>query len=361
MMSVDSQLQLNMQALSVDNDVINLKLIKALAEEIGLTVKSFQSPIQALNYAVENEVDMVFVDYILPEMDGLSFIREFRRGCNDVPVVMTTAVTDSIQLKLDALEAGATEFLSKPLNSVDFRARVKSLSSLRSAQLQLRDRALSLEREVATATEKIVAREMETLGVLSKAAEFKDTDTGNHVKRVAGYSRVIGEEIISDFAELDLLFYAAPLHDVGKVGIPDTILLKTGRLTAEEWKVMKNHTMIGEKILADCENRVLRTGAVIAKNHHEKFDGSGYPVGLAGKSIPLMGRIVAIADVFDALTTIRPYKKAWSHEKAFDLIAEERGTQFDPILADIFLNKSEHVTKICEELKDNPAVARSIP
>lgn len=361
MMNADPQLQLNMHALSVDSDAINLQLIQALSEEVGLSVKSFQSPIQALKYAAENEVDIVFVDYFLPEMDGLSFIREFRKGCNDVPVVMTTAVTDDIQLKLAALESGATEFLSKPLNSMDFRARVKSLSSLRSAQLQLRDRALSLEQEVAVATEQIVAREMETLGVLSKAAEFKDSDTGNHVKRVAGYSRIIGEEIITDPADLDLLFYAAPLHDVGKVGIPDTILLKQGKLTAQEWEIMKTHTVIGEKILADCENKVLRAGAVIAKTHHEKFDGRGYPVGLSGESIPLMGRIVAIADVFDALTTIRPYKTAWPHERAFDLIVRERGVLFDPKLVDIFLAKTEHVLQICEKFKDSPAVSIKTP
>jgi len=342
-----------LRALSVDGDGISLQLIQSLAEEMGLTVKSYQSPLQALDYAVANEVDLVFVDYVLPEMDGLAFIKKFRMWYKDVPLIMTTAVTDGIQLKLAALEAGATEFLSKPLNSMNFRARVKSLSSLRSAQLQLRDRALLLEKEVAVATEQIVVREMETLGVLGKAAEFKDTDTGNHVKRVAGYSRIIGEELISDSVELDLLVHAAPLHDVGKVGIPDSILLKPGKLTHAEWDVMKKHAVIGEKILSDCENRVLRTGAVIAKTHHERVDGMGYPAGLVGDAIPLVGRIVAIADVFDALTTIRPYKDAWPHEKAFSLIFEGRGAQFDYKLADIFLAKKSDILQVCEALKDS--------
>lgn len=342
----------SMHGLSVDSDSINLQLIQALAEEVGMTVQSFQNPVEALEYAELHEVDMVFVDHHLTEMDGLSFIRKFRVGRSDVPVVMTTTVTDPTSLKLAALDAGATEFLSKPLRSVDFRARVRSLLSLRSAQLQLRDRAISLEQEVAFATAKIVAREMETLGVLSRAAEFKDTDTGNHVKRVAGYARIIGEEAILNPVTLEILFHAAPLHDVGKVGIPDTILLKPGNLNDKEWLIMKDHTVIGEKILAHCENRVMRTGAVIAKTHHEKFDGSGYPLGLQGTDIPLIGRIVAIADVFDALTTVRPYKKAWSQEKAFELILSESGEQFDPDLVDIFLEKREQVTEIYKVLQD---------
>jgi len=346
-----------MHALAVDGDDINLHLIRSLAEDIGLTVKCFQRPTQALQYAMKNEVDMVFVDYVLLEMNGIRFIEEFREISKDVPVIMTTAVTDGIRLKLAALEAGATEFLNKPLNSVDFRARVRNLCSLRSAQLQLRDRALSLEHEVSVATEKIVARELETLAVLSKAAEFKDTDTGNHVARVEGYSRVIGEELIMDPVELDLLCHAAPLHDVGKVGIPDSILLKPGKLTPDEWTVMKTHTVIGEKILAGCENRVLRAGALIARSHHEKFDGTGYPDQIAGKQIPLMGRIVAVADVFDALTTIRPYKTAWSTEKSFELIAKESGSQFDPILSAIFLDKKDQVLNVWASLQDTSDVA----
>lgn len=353
MASVNFTTVRNLQGLSVDSDPINLKLIAVLAEEAGITVRSFQSPVTALAYAECHEVDMVFVDQHLSEMDGLSFIKKFRVGRSDVPVVMTTTVTDPTSLKLAALDAGATEFLSKPLRSVDFRARIKSLLTLRHAQLQLRDRALSLEQEVARATEKIIAREMETLGVLSRAAEFKDTDTGNHVKRVAGYARIVGQEVISDTRTLDMLFHAAPLHDIGKVGIPDSILLKPGKLTAEEWLIMKDHTGIGEKILANCEGRILRTGAIIAKSHHEKFDGSGYPAGLLGSTIPLIGRIVAIADVFDALTTVRPYKKAWSHDKAFELILSERGAQFDPELVDIFLANTDQVIEIWEVLQDS--------
>jgi response regulator RpfG family c-di-GMP phosphodiesterase len=324
-----------------------------MAEDIGLSVKSFQNPVQALQYADANVVDIVIVDYLLPEMDGIAFIHRFRAQFVDVPVVMMSAVSDDESLKLLALKAGATEFLSKPLSVVNFRARIRNLSALRYAQRQLQDRAVSLEEEVAVATSKIVAREMETLGVLSKAAEFKDTDTGNHVRRVAEYSKLIGEYRISQKSELDLLFYAAPLHDVGKVGIPDTILLKPAKFTPEEWEIMKTHTLIGEKILAGCENKVLAIGGIIAKTHHERFDGHGYPNGMSGEDIPLLGRIVAIADVFDALTTIRPYKKAWPFEKAMALIDEERGKQFDPVLADIFINRSNDVRRICETLQDD--------
>ncbi len=173
------------------------------------------------------------------------------------------------------------------------------------------------------------------------------------MRRVAEYSRLIGERVISDESELELLFNAAPLHDVGKVGIPDTILLKPAKLTPEEWGIMKKHTLIGEKILAGCENKVLAIGGIIAKTHHERFDGNGYPDGIAGEDIPLLGRIVAIADVFDALTTIRPYKKAWSFEKAMALIEEEKGKQFDPVLAAIFLERREEVRRIYDTLQDD--------
>ena len=342
-----------LHCLSIDADEINLHLIQSMAEDIGLSVQSFRNPVQALQYAGDNMVDIVIVDYLLPEMDGVAFIHKFRERFVDVPVVMMSAVSDDESLKLVALKAGATEFLSKPLSAVNFRARIRNLSTLRYAQRQLQDRALSLEEEISAATRKIVAREMETLGVLSKAAEFKDTDTGNHVRRVAEYSKLIGEHILSDERELDLLFHAAPLHDVGKVGIPDTILLKPARLSPQEWEIMKTHTLIGEKILSGCENRVLAVGGVIAKTHHERFDGDGYPEGIGGEEIPLLGRIVAIADVFDALTTIRPYKNAWSLEKAMALIEQEKGKQFDPMLADIFLGRSAEVRQIFWSLWDD--------
>jgi len=349
-----------LHCLTVDADDINLLLIQSMAEDIGLSVQGFQNPAQALEYVDRNVVDIVIVDYLLPEMDGIAFIHRFRERFTDVPVVMMSAVSDDESLKLLALKAGATEFLSKPLSAVNFRARIRNLSTLRYAQRQLQDRALSLEAEVAAATRKIVAREMETLGVLSKAAEFKDTDTGYHVRRVAEYSKLIGERVISDPDELELLFHAAPLHDVGKVGIPDTILLKPGKLTGEEWKIMKDHALIGEKILAGCENRVLAVGGIIAKTHHERFDGKGYPDGLSGEDIPLLGRIVAIADVFDALTTIRPYKEAWTFEKAMALIEEEQGKQFDPVLAGIFLERSLEVRQIFETLQDDPHPLQSV-
>jgi two-component system, response regulator RpfG len=342
-----------LHCLTIDADEINLHLLRSMAEDIGLSVQSFQNPLQALQYAEENVVDIVIVDYLLPEMDGVAFIHKFREQFVDVPVVMMSAVSDDESLKLVALKAGATEFLSKPLSAVNFRARIRNLSTLRHAQCQLQNRALSLEEEVAVATRKIFAREMETLGVLSKAAEFKDTDTGNHVRRVAEYSKLIGEQVISDQTELDLLFHAAPLHDLGKVGIPDTILLKPAKLSPEEWKIMKKHTLIGEKILAGCENRVLALGGIIAKTHHERFDGNGYPDGMVGEDIPLMGRIVAIADVFDALTTIRPYKYAWSLEKAMALIKKENGRQFDPVLANIFIGRNHEVRRIFESLQDD--------
>jgi len=341
-----------LRAVSVDDNEVNLILVESLAEELGLPVSSFLDPLQALEHLRREPVDLVFVDYMMPDMDGITFIRRLREIHPDIPVVMITAVTGDEQVKIGALEAGATEFLNKPLGPTDFIARVRNLARLRRAQLLLRDRALLLEDEVRAATATIARREMETLGVIGRAAEFKDTETGNHIRRVANYVRILAEELALPREQQDILYHAAPLHDVGKVGIPDGVLLKPGRLTPEEFEVMQQHTLIGSAILAESDSVFLRAGAEVARAHHEKYDGSGYPAGLAGENIPISGRIVAVADVLDALTSRRPYKEPWPLEQALAYLVEQSGRHFDPVVVSAFQRRRDEIIAVHERYQD---------
>ncbi|MCP4133508.1 MAG: response regulator [bacterium] len=342
----------NIKAISVDDEEINLLLIEEMAKEIGLAVQAFTSPLKALEFISTNEIDLVFVDYMMPEMDGVQLIKQVRIHHPEIPIVMITAVVGDENLKLDAIRAGATEFLTKPLKGAEFTARVKNLVNLRTYQVLLMDKAKLLKVEVEKATTEIIKREHESLLVLGNAAEYKDPETGAHVSRVAHYSKMIAEELGESEEVRDLIFNASPLHDVGKIGIPDSILLKPGKLTSEEWDVMTTHARIGSDILQNATSPYLQAGAIIALSHHEKFNGKGYPQKLKGSDIHLYGRITAVADVFDALTSKRPYKDPWPFEKAVGLIEEEKGEHFDPEIADIFLNNIDRVKTIYNVIKD---------
>jgi response regulator RpfG family c-di-GMP phosphodiesterase len=268
---------------------------------------------------------------MMPEMDGLEFIRRIRahRDRDDLPILMVTASHER-DVRYNALDCGASDFLTKPIDGREFEARLRNMLKLREARLASEHRAETLAAEVRRATADILDRERETITRLSRAAEFRDPETGAHIQRMSHYSALIARALGLGEGLAEALLMAAPMHDVGKLGIPDTILLKPGRLTPEEFAVMKRHPQIGHDILKGSSSSILRLGATIALTHHEKFDGSGYPHGLAGESIPIEGRIVAVADVFDALTSSRPYKPAWPMSRAISLLREGRGSHFDP-------------------------------
>jgi len=289
----------------------------------------------------------VIVDYMMPDLDGLEFIRLMREmpGRDGVPVIMITA-NDQKQLRYRALDLGANDFLTKPVDKVEFLARTRNMLLVSDARKQLADRAAWLADEVRKATAEIVERERETVIRLCKAAEYRDPETGAHILRMAHYSRLIAAGIGLSVADQDLLLEAAPMHDLGKVGIADKILLKPGRLDEEEFEIMKQHAIYGYELLKGSSSRVLQAGAEIAKGHHEKYDGSGYPDGLRGTDIPIFSRIVAVADVFDALTSERPYKKAWTLEEAVDFLVAGSGKHFDPDCVRAFLNAWDDVLGI---------------
>ncbi|WP_230973818.1 HD-GYP domain-containing protein, partial [Thermithiobacillus tepidarius] len=330
----------------MDDQAGGRKILEELvrAMDPGLVVESFAEPEAALARAQRQPPDLILTDYKMPSMDGVTFIQRIRAlpGCADVPLVVITVVEDP-QIRYQALDAGASDFLTRPIDQYECRARCRNLLTLRRQQQLIKHRAHWLEDQVALATREIRARERETLLRLAKAGEYRDEETGNHVLRMAKYSRLLAEAVGLSEAECDEIELAAPMHDIGKIGVPDSILLKAGRLTAEEFRIMQAHTTIGHAILSGSPSRYLQLGAVIALGHHEQYDGSGYPQGLRGQAIPLAARIVAVADVYDALTSTRPYKPAWSVADARRYLQQQAGRHFDPDCVHAFLAQSDKV------------------
>ena len=343
----------NMKILSIDDNKTNLLIIESYAKILNLEIESFLNPKEALEASFENEYDLVIVDYMMPEINGLEFIQSFRQNNQNTPIIMLTAVGDDMELQIKALEYGANDFLSKPINAPAFKARIINMLKLRKSQLLLQDKALLLQDEVNSATIRLKESEHETLQMLGKSAEYKDPETNAHTQRVAYYCKLLARAYGLDENLQDIIFYASPFHDLGKIGIPDNILLKPGKLDDDEFSIMKNHAKIGYEILKGSKSKYLKAGGVIAYNHHEKYDGTGYPNGLKGESIPIFGRITAVADVFDALTSSRPYKKAWSLEEAFDFLIEEKSVHFDPKLVDLFLENKNEVINIHNKFKED--------
>jgi two-component system response regulator RpfG len=339
----------------VDDMVANRLLLAEMLRQLepGSAIESFESPAEALRFAAESAVDLVVTDYSMPEFDGIELTRRLRAlpGCADVPIVMVTIVEDR-RVRHAALEAGATDFLTKPVDAQEIKARCKNLLQLRRQQLMLRDQTRHLQGEIDKAVAMIHARELETLLVLAKAGEYRDECTGNHIARIAKYSALIGARLGLTSERVHVLEVAAPMHDIGKIGVPDSILLKRTALTPEEMASMREHPQIGYDILKGSPSKYLRTGAVIALGHHERFDGGGYPAGLRGARIPIEARIVAVADVFDALITRRPYKDPWPIANALDYLSSQRGKHFDPACVDAFMEAIADVERIAEELKD---------
>ncbi|MBL8473482.1 MAG: HD domain-containing protein [Rhodocyclaceae bacterium] len=344
-----------MDVVIVDDTQINVLLMQALVGKLeGCKPISFTDSGAGLQYCLDNEPDLVIVDYQMPAPDGIEFIQRFREsnGKADTPVLMVTAAHEK-EVRYRALESGATDFLTKPVDRMEFLSRARNMLALRRSHLALADRAATLSVEVRKATEVIVARERETILRLARAAEFRDPETGAHILRMANYSSLIAQKMGMDEEFQDLLLQAAPMHDVGKLGTPDHILLKPGKLTPEEFEIMKQHATIGYEILKDSASEVLQLAAKIALSHHEKFDGSGYPGGSVGQDIPIEGRIVAVADVFDALTSERPYKKAWELPRAIAMLEEGAGKHFDPDCVRAFLSDMDGVLEIKNRYRDD--------
>jgi len=317
-------------------------------------VESFAEPLAAYGWLRDHRASLVLVDYRMPGLDGIEFIRLTRAlpDYADTPIVMVTAYGDR-EVKLRALSAGVTDFLTKPVDYAEAQARCRNLLRLARHQEALSSHASSLEARVAASVDEIRRREQETLLRLALAGEYRDETTGYHVERMARYARLIAEGLGLPSEECRTLEMAAPMHDIGKIGIPDDILRKPSRHTREEQRIMRQHAAIGYDILKGSPSKYLQIGALIALGHHERWDGGGYPHGLVGEAIPLGARITAVADVFDALVSERPYKRAWTLDDAVTYVRTEAGKQFDPACVESFCCDMGKVRDVHETYPEN--------
>jgi putative two-component system response regulator len=342
-----------MRVLLVDDSRNSLAYLTSLLQRcVGVEIDCFLDAEAALRQASKQRFDLAIVNHIMPGLDGVDFIALMRQTPfhEQIPMIMLTA-SEGDEVKIHALEVGATDFLSKSQSRLELSIRLHNAVELARALRKLEDHVASQAEEIEAATRTLLLREEEMVFQLSKALEFRDNDTNDHTYRVAHYSRLISERLGLPARLRRAIFVAAPLHDIGKVAVPDRILLKPGALDGEEREIIKTHAAVGARILSGSHAELIKFAATIAERHHERWDGAGYPDGLAREAIPLPARIVAIADVFDALTTVRPYKKALPLEEAVGVMLAERGHHFDPTCIDAF------VAAIVELSGDPPSTA----
>jgi putative two-component system response regulator len=356
--------------LIVDDEALNIEVVQGYLELEGYrNIASTETAIQALPLVGTFRPDLVLLDIHMPDISGLEILRAIRQddAFSTIPVVILTASSTN-DTKLEALEGGATDLLSKPVHRAELLARIRNVLSVKAYQDRLCRYSEELESAVRQRTADLEASRLEVIHCLARAAEFRDDDTGQHIIRVGRYSQIIGQELGLPRAQLEFLEPAAQLHDVGKIGIPDSILLKPGRLTPEEYAMMQKHCGFGKKIvdclpvpeaslvrghaelgariLGSARSPILTMAKRIAVTHHEHWDGSGYPLGLAGEDIPIEGRITAVADVFDALSSKRAYKPAFPLEKCFEILLAGRGAQFDPKVIDAFFARRDDIVRV---------------
>jgi putative two-component system response regulator len=362
--------------LIVDDEGFNIKVVQAHLTLAGYSrFVSSTDPRPVLAMITSEMPDVILLDIMMPAISGLDILRMVQADddLKHIPVIILTAA-ESEEIKLEALELGAADFLNKPVNLPELVARVRNVLLVKSHQDHLKDYARELAHQVRQRTAELAMSRLELIHCLARTAEFRDNETGKHVARVGRYAELIAQQLGLDENTVELIAHAAPLHDMGKVGVPDSILLKPGKLTPEEyeimqqhsihgkqafepmsdseWRMFKSHTVLGQTIMDVESSPLIKMAAKIALTHHEKWDGSGYPLGLSGEDIPLAGRITAVADVFDALSSPRPYKPAIALNRCFEVMEEGRGTHFDPKVLDAFFACRDAIVAVRMDLAD---------
>ena len=326
--------------LAVDDAQSNLVLYERVLRRAGYEdYLGTTHPEMATELLATWQPDLLVLDLHMPGMDGLRVLRDIRAAIDPsdyLPVLVVTGDPSS-EARLQALDAGASDFLSKPFNRAEALLRIRNLLMIRVLQRKVLDQNAQLERRVAERTEELELARIDTLDRLAKAAEYRDDATGNHIRRVGELAAGLAGALGWDSADVEVIRRAAPLHDVGKIGVPDSVLLKPGRLSAEEFSLIKTHTTIGARILGGSRVPLLQQAEEIALTHHERWDGQGYN-GMAGEEIPIAGRVVALVDTFDALMHARPYKRAWTEDEALEEVYNQRGRQFDPEIVTAFMD-----------------------
>ncbi len=342
------------RVLVVDDEPANLKLLNLTLRSIGLSrIELMADSREVAARCLAGMPDLILLDLNMPHLDGFAVIEQLKTQASGPlpPILMLTAQSGEGFL-LRALDAGAADFLTKPFNRRELLARIRNTLLGQVAYRGLADQQSKLESLVMTRTAEVRRSQLEVVQRLGRAAEFRDNETGKHILRMSHISALLARHVGWTPDQCELLLNASPLHDIGKIGIPDAILLKPGRLTSEERRVMETHTTIGADILSGSDSQLLESARTIALCHHERWDGTGYPNGLQGEAIPAAARIVSIADVFDALTSERPYKQAWTEADALSHMAEAQGRQFDPGFFRSFLDLIPEVRQIRARFAD---------
>lgn len=349
--------------LIVDDNLSNILLLEKMLGSAGYeAVQSTDDPLSVSGLHQRERFDLILLDIQMPKLDGFGVMKCLRElEIEDyLPILVLTAQNDS-QTRSRALKEGAKDIVSKPFEVDEVLSRVANMLEVRLLYNLKSERNEVLEEMVRDRTQKLRETNLQIVRYLGRAAEYRDTETGMHVIRMSTMSARLGDAVGMDRNECELLLNASPMHDLGKIGIPDRILLKKGPLDQEEWSVMKTHTLIGAEILSGHQSDILEMAGVIALTHHERWDGSGYPNGLASEEIPIAGRIAAVCDVYDALSSDRPYKAAWSAEDAVGYIRSGSGQQFDPELVDLFISILPEVLKVRKDYPDPADVRVRMP
>lgn len=342
------------QIMIVDDEPVNLKLMdKMLASQGFQNLTLIRDPREVISRYQQQRPDLILLDINMPHLDGYQVMEQLTELQDPLqpPVVFLTAQHGQ-EYMLRALDAGARDFISKPFDRNELLMRVRNLLDAHLAHRLLHDQAAVLERMVQERTEALHHTRLQVVQRLGKAAEYRDEETGNHILRMSHICALLAERAGWSQAQCDLMLNAAPMHDIGKIAIPDAVLLKPGKFEPHEWEIMKSHASIGAQLLEGDDSDLLCMAQEIALTHHEKWDGSGYPNGLAGEAIPMAGRIAALADVFDALTSERPYKQPWTVEAAVAYIQDNSGKHFDPALVDLFMQELPAIAAICERFAE---------
>ena len=333
--------------LAIDDNILNLQFLKKILTNAGfINITATTDPTQAVSLYKKIQPELILLDINMPKMDGFAVMVQLSILNPDdyLPILILTAEDESIRFK--ALQSGAKDFLHKPYEHLDVLLKSRNIIEVRLLYNQVRNHNSALEEQVNDRIKEIKDTRLEVIQRLAIAAELRDAGTGKHIYRMSRYCQLLSQAIGFTKEQSELLLTTSPLHDIGKIAIPDSILLKPSALEPHEFEIIKTHTTLGARMLSGSDSVFLKMAETIALNHHEKWDGGGYPRGIKGEEIPLVGRICAVADVFDALSSPRPYKKAWSFEDTIIEIKRLKGTHFDPRLVDAFLDISKSIKEV---------------
>jgi len=333
--------------LVVDDIETNIRILERKLIKENFTIKTANNGITALAMIEDSKPDLILLDVMMPEMSGFEVCKILKSNptTQSIPIIFLTAKIETEDI-VKGLNAGAVDYVAKPFNHAELLSRIKTHTELKRLQDNLEQAVADRTKKLNDALNELQGAHNETIQRLARAADYRDNETGMHIIRMGHYSRILGKAMGMSDEESEQLQHASVVHDIGKIGIPDKILLKPGRLDKEEFEIMKTHSAIGAELLSGIDSDLCRLAEKIALTHHEKWNGKGYPNGISGTDIPVEGRIAAVADVFDALTSERPYKEAWSVEDAIHLLLAEKGQHFDPEIVDLFMENKQAILEI---------------